>query len=497
MTIVGSADVPYVRREVRPEPVDVSAEVPKVNRRAALRSLESARTYAEWREAALAYDRARGLDGWRALEACPLYDHALVRRRLEELVALRRSGDDHGLLFALNEGIHGNLGGMGREDLYLQSAFGTKQLIIDYVDAVVEALHHLAEDADPTIPEAQKQDFFRRARICYGHTALMLSGSGSFFFFHIGVLRALVSEGLLPSVLSGSSGGALVAATLGTRPPEQWDSVLSVEHFHPFVLERERARPDANTSLRRKVLERNQQILEELIPDLTFEEAYRVSGLNINISVAPTDLHQSSRLLNAITSPHVFVREAVAASCALPGVFPPVTLMAKTFEGDKRPYLPDRRWIDGSLSDDLPAKRLSRLFGVNHYIVSQTNPHVLPFLTDEKLSRSSLGVLLHTGQRTLREWMNGGAAVLQRPLRASPQVYRAVHTFLSIINQDYLGDINVLPPRGTVNPFNLLAFRSQKDAQSLVQSGERATWPKIEMVRNQTKISRTLDRLVG
>ena len=35
---------------------------------------------------------------------------------------------------------------------------------------------------------------------------------------------------------------------------------------------------------------------------------------------------QKSRLLNAIASPNVLIRSAVMASCAIPGVFPPVVM---------------------------------------------------------------------------------------------------------------------------------------------------------------------------
>jgi NTE family protein len=55
------------------------------------------------------------------------------------------------------------------------------------------------------------------------------------------------------------------------------------------------------------------------IPDLTFREAFEVSGLRINITVSPREVHQQSRLLNAVTSPNVLIREAVLASCAVPG----------------------------------------------------------------------------------------------------------------------------------------------------------------------------------
>jgi NTE family protein len=43
----------------------------------------------------------------------------------------------------------------------------------------------------------------------------------------------------------------------------------------------------------------------------------------------------------------------------------------------------------------------------------------------------------------------------------------------------------------------LLAHRSVDEVVELIALGERATWPKIEMIRVQTKIGRTLDRIVG
>ena len=43
-------------------------------------------------------------------------------------------------------------------------------------------------------------------------------------------------------------------------------------------------------------------------------------------------------------------------------------------------YLPAELWIDGSMLSDVPAQRVGRLHNVNHFIVSQTNPLVLPFV---------------------------------------------------------------------------------------------------------------------
>ena len=46
------------------------------------------------------------------------------------------------------------------------------------------------------------------------------------------------------------------------------------------------------------------------------------------------------------------------------------------------------------------------------------------------------------------------------------------------------------------NPLKLLSHRSIDEIVGLITMGERATWPKIEMIRIQTKISHTLDRIL-
>jgi hypothetical protein len=41
---------------------------------------------------------------------------------------------------------------------------------------------------------------------------------------------------------------------------------------------------------------------------------------------------------------------------------------------------------------------------------------------------------------------------------------------------------------------NLFANASAETAQQLIQAGRRATWPKIERIRNTTQISRSFDQ---
>jgi NTE family protein len=326
----------------------------------------------------------------------------------------------------------------------------------------------------------------------------MMSGSGSLLYFHVGVVKTLLEQGLLPDVLSGSSGGSFVGSLLATRSDAELADWLSAGNL---VAQLEKAIGHSKRSPRYRPsvtpIDDIYRIVERMIPDLTFQEALERTGRHVNVSIAPAETHQRSRLLNAITSPNVFVREAVLASGAVPGVYPPVTLAARDHLGERQAYLPSEKWVDGSVSDDLPAKRLARLYGVNHYIVSQTNPHVIPFVTDAKRRQDTLGAWAHAGTTTARAWVNAGATTLEKPLSLNPALKRATNLWLSVINQDYVGDINILPSTRYFNPFRVLAFLTEKEIRELIRAGEKATWPKIEMIRTQTKISRTLDRVLS
>lgn len=459
--------------------------------------MAAATTYEEWKAAAIAHDKKSGVLRWQNSDESKHFDYTSIRRRLKRLRSLKTKKDYAGILFALNEGIHGNIDGMGSSALYGKAKFSTKKLIVDYVDEVTRALDLLASTKARGIPLEDRLDFFRRARHCYGCSSLVMSGAGSLLFFHIGVVKALWSEGVLPDILSGSSGGAIVGSLVSTHSDKYLKDIFQAEHLVEEI-ERDQGLFSRFEAFRPEItpIEDVQEALNRLIPDLTFQEAFENTGRHLNVSIAAAEKHQTSRLLNSITTPNVYVREAVMASAAVPGFYPPVALAAKNAEGKKQPYLPSRRWVDGSLSDDLPAKRLSRIYGVNHFIVSQVNPHIFPFVTDTKRKKDLLTTVQHAAGRTAREWINASASLFEKPLAWNATVSRFTNVGLSIINQDYFGDINILPDKRLFNPLKLLAHRSIEEVVELIEMGEKATWPKIEMIRIQTKISTKLDRIL-
>jgi len=450
--------------------------------------MAEAASYEDWREAAIEHDETSGAARWKAMDQSEHFDYASIRQRLDQLRDLRKHDDVRGVLFVLNEGIHGNLGGMGVGELFRRAKFGTKEVISDYVEEVAMALEHIADPAVDSVTFEEKLDFFRRASHCFGRSALMMSGSGTLLYFHLGVAKALWSQRLLPNIISGSSGGALVGALMSASTDDELDNVFDPGHAH--------GRPGPDNLVDMMIsLVRPQRItaedvwsfLEKFLPDYTFQEAFEHTGRHVNVSVAPAEMLQRSRLLNSDTSPNVYLREAVLASTAVPGFFPPVVLMAKN----------DKGWMDGSLSDDLPAKRLARLYGVNHYIVSQTNPFVLPFIDDRKRKTDPVSALKYAAISSTKTWINAGAAILDRPLSVVPEAKRLTNSLLSLLNQSYVGDITILPLTKLHNPLRVLSWRTPEEINRLIDEGERATWPQIERIRIQTRISRILDRILS
>jgi len=454
--------------------------------------MDQATNYGEWRDAALAHDKLSGAASWRARDRSDRYDYKIIRYRLEELRRVRESGDPHQLVFYFNEGIHGNMGGIGSPAMYRRTKFGTKDLITEYIDELATGLRQIATLDHKTFSANKKIDLFRRTAQCFGRSALMLSGGGSLGPFHLGVIQALVEQNLLPNVISGSSAGSIVAALIGTR-----DSQALAADLHAASIAQTMDELTSNADKGSRIgIDDLRQFIEAQIPDMTFAEALEESGAHINISISPRELHQRSRLMNAITSPNVFIRETVLASCAIPGVFPPVTLAARNSAGKRQSYIPSRQWVDGSVMDDLPSRRLTRLYGVNHFITSQTNPVVLWALVDSQAQDTLFARLWEIGQNASKDLLRATYPFAMQVTQGVYPLSFMTRLAYGVATQDYTADINILPRQRFFRPSKLLGVLTQSEIDELVREGEIATWPKVEMIRNCTKISRTIDELL-
>ena len=474
-------------------PPDIAAMNRREPRLATLeREMREARNYATWRAAAMAWDREAGREEWKLADASALYDYPLVQRRLSQILAAREGGYLRRLMFHLQEGLHGNLGNLSNPLLYQCCRFGTKRLIERYLDEVCESLRFLATTGERHLPREELLEFFESTGQAFGQSCLMLSGGAALGVYHLGVVKSLWEHGLLPAVVSGSSAGSIVAAILGTHTDAELDALF--ESNEPFVDMIRRNRPALPYLFDEAHFGRE---LRRRVPEMSFQEAFRHSGRSINITVSTEDRHSEGRLLNHRTSPTVLVCSAVRASCAAPFLLPPSGLLARTLGGETVPWLRNLKFLDGSIGDDLPIRRLTRLYGVNHSIVSLVNPLVLPFVSRRAGHGDDLGSLARRYiTRIAKESLNLSLEVLQRGL-SSENAGLAIEKLQSVMMQDYRGDITLVPPRRLGHLLNMLRNHSPEEERDFVSIGMRITWPHLEMIKNTTAISRTFRQCIA
>src|SRR5690554_7949165 len=95
--------------------------------------------------------------------------------------------------------------------------------------------------------------------------------------------------------------------------------------------------------------------------------------------------------------------------------------------------MPRLKFVDGSVVSDLPIERLIHLYDVNFTIVSQTSPHVVPFLNDrgkdEKLSLANLP--MHLLKSDIQFHGRGVFDYLRK--RARPELLRQISSHMYTI----------------------------------------------------------------
>src|SRR5690606_30078462 len=127
---------------------------------------------------------------------------------------------------------HGNLGNISNPMLYRFSRVGTKRLIENYLAEVSTALNYLCDNEFEEFPFKDKLDFFETTGQAFGQSCLMLSGGAALGLFHIGVCKALWEQGLLPSVISGSSAGSIIASVVGSHDDSEMQCKLQPENLY-------------------------------------------------------------------------------------------------------------------------------------------------------------------------------------------------------------------------------------------------------------------------
>ena len=194
-----------------------------------------------------------------------------------------------------------------------------------------------------------------------------------------------------------------------------------------------------------------------------------------------------------------------AASCSVPFIFSAASLLAKDPRTGKAvPWNPSpQRWIDGSVDNDLPMTRLAEMFNVNHFIVSQVNPHVVPFLVKEEDSIAQEAQKSTSVAASGPSWLHSlsnlakGEALHRMHIMAEMGILPNTLTkAVSVLSQKYSGDITILPEISYANFPRILTNPTTEFMIQSMLGGERATWPKVTRIRNHCAIELALDDAV-
>jgi NTE family protein len=168
--------------------------------------------------------------------------------------------------------------------------------------------------------------------------ALVLGGGGLKGFAHIGVFRALAELGIEPTVVAGTSIGALIGAAYarGMTLTEMSDRARALKRRDLFRLNRMGMLLERQHSPAIYLEEPLREVVKAVAGEKRFDQ------LKKTLLVNTVDIERGSQVVWGLPGLRdVSVTDAVYASCALPGFYPPGRIG-------------DRLCVDGGVLDNLP-----------------------------------------------------------------------------------------------------------------------------------------------
>jgi NTE family protein len=185
--------------------------------------------------------------------------------------------------------------------------------------------------------------------------AFVLSGGGNLGPMQAGSIVALMEAGITPDLLVGTSVGALNAAFLATRPGV--DGARALMEAWSDLKRPEAVSLNLFTALAGFLGFRNHLISDQQLRNLIrrWVEIDQIEQATVPIAIATTDALTGDCVV--LTTGDVV--DSLAASCAIPGLFPPVWIKG--------------RWlVDGSLSANQPVLQAQALGANVTFIITTT-----------------------------------------------------------------------------------------------------------------------------
>jgi len=181
---------------------------------------------------------------------------------------------------------------------------------------------------------------------------LVLGGGGLKGLTHIGALRALAERNLEPQAVIGCSMGSLVASAwaVGMSLEEMEKRALAVTRKDVFRIahfDMALKRMLSPAIYRREPLD---HLIQSITGDVTFQELSR------QLVVNTVDLNTGQQVLWGLPGLQAArVADAVFASCALPGILPPRSILGRVC-------------VDGAVLENLPVRAALAISRVMHII---------------------------------------------------------------------------------------------------------------------------------
>ena len=495
-------------------------------------TLTNAQTFEQWDEAAFQLDELLQTDLWRQNPSSKYYDYKLINERRRAIIEAREDDDILGLVNLLRSGLVRNLGNITTPRLFNRAYAGTKLLIEEYITQVALAVEYVT--ALPTTPNNEqgwtsqaKLDLLHDTRQAFGRSTLVLQGGAVFGLCHLGVVKALHLRGLLPRIITGTATGALIAALVGIHTEDELLDFLNGDGIDLTALTQgdhdetssEKALLSQNkngyrfqTLLRRltrfmregyfldiKVLE---ACVRANVGDLTFEEAYARTKRVLNITVATSGRGDVPNLLNYLTAPNVLVWSAALASNASSStLYAPVMLKCKDETGAIVPWASAqettfRSWRTASYNDrESPLSRIAELFNVNHFVVSQARPYIVPFLRSDLQPPNPNH---HAGLRSGLTLPLLRLVTLEIHHRLSqldslgllPSTIRRL-----LIDETVPGaSLTLVPNLRTSDFLKLLEPATKESLDYWILAGEKSVWPAVGALKVRCAVEVELDR---
>ncbi|KAK2593068.1 triacylglycerol lipase [Conoideocrella luteorostrata] len=499
-----------------------------------LELLRNAETFEDWEEAALQLDNLLSLDLWRNNPTSEHYDWRLITERLQSLAISREENNFQQLVNLLRSGLVRNLGNITVPRLYNRSFSGTKYLIEEYITQVAESVEDIStlpttftsnsQGGGTVLTNQMKLDFIHDTRQAFGRSSLVLQSGAIFGLCHLGVVKALFLRGLLPRIITGTATGALIAALVAIHTEEELPGVLTgdgidvsafVKNRHENGDYREQTFKSRWETLMRRLRRFSKEgyfldvtVLEDCVRanvgDLTFEEAYNRSKRVLNITVATEGQGGVPTLLNYITAPNVLIWTAAVASNASSSSLygsRKFTILSKDVHGKIIPWAAANttdfhHWTHASYTDrDSPLQRIAELFNVNHFIVSQARPYLIPFLQSDMHGPSLVESRSKITQLSAFMVRMVGLEVRHRlqqldTLRLLPS---SIRRFL--VDERIPAASMTLVPEVTAGDFVRLLETPTRDTLNYwISRGEKSVWPAVAALRIRCSVENELDR---